>query len=345
MNWSDGYQYCISGTTIPSSFKTSITQTGAGAYSNLIDGNYYVPSNSNYLGPVWNSKPSGNFLMVSVYFCNSSAFTEGNRVRYEGGSVITYKYINGTPSNIYDYNTSTLQYSDLRYFCSKSGNTGRVELSPNTDGTITLPFSCSYFFVVQTVSTTPAASTYWYPTMMGSLYSYFPDSTDTVTAIENQTEEIVSTEGSDSVAGDGQVGPQVEQIEGLGIWESLAGIEEQLSEAISTQDVDGTVVFPGLNLMGFTMPQYSVDVLAMLPIPVDTLRGFVTFVFVVWYIRYMYALVQDIFGLRWAGVEQPLYDVASPTLNGTGNYGLQGSGGYSGTYHKRGNADRWGLVE
>lgn len=243
-----------------------------------------------------------------------------NSVEYDNKGAWDYNGGTGTADRVYVW------YSNSRY-----ANNAKLANYDSTLGFYEIPETARYLYVSFRLRwrDTPTASEKQYRIYYENrLHMYWQvignDTISTNNTIDNQTDTLMNTDGSDTIVTTTSLDGQVEQIEGISLWESLEGIGEQLKQAVTTTESDTTVVFPAFSLMGFSLPTATVDIWQYSPIPQNTVRGFLTFVFVVWYIRYMYALIEQIFALRFYGYDGEMYDLGSEVRNGSAdsNWGL-----------------------
>lgn len=161
---------------------------------------------------------------------------------------------------------------------------------------------------IVTNSNNPPTNKYYYGTL--ALYVDLPD-TGLQTLIDNQTEELgaqtqnqtdtlMDTTGSDTLL-DGPVQQVNDMYENLDTVRLIGEVGNQLKESVNTTEEDGTVTFPGLSLMGFTIQSQVVDVWDYLPDLKEETRWATTLVFVILFIHHMFGLIDQIFGLQYYG--------------------------------------------
>ena len=84
--------------------------------------------------------------------------------------------------------------------------------------------------------------------------------------------------------------------EDMPVVEQLGEIGGEIKDAVFSQDESAVVSFPGLSLMGFSIPAASVDVWEFFPTVHDMVRDITTFLFVAAFLRYLHDLADGIFG-------------------------------------------------
>lgn len=269
---------------MPSTFKVSpFVTSGKTGYSSIIRGSYLYGSASTYNGPVYNSKPSSGFSVV--YFASSGAgFAEGNRVSVEMDSALSYHASgSASPTSFGDYEIKRLSVSGIRFFVSKDGNVDTTEVFPQSDGTFVMPFDAVYFFVTYRVGGSIDGSL-WYPSTSNVYIRYYvPDEIDEVEAIQDQTTDLMGTSGSDGIAGDVlDIGTDI--VQGADFVQQTASFVGGAVDAVASAEPDGTVAFPGISLMGFSIPAQNVSVTAGLsPDLLEMIRtGVTVVVFIAW---------------------------------------------------------------
>lgn len=121
--------------------------------------------------------------------------------------------------------------------------------------------------------------------------------TDTIaTQTETQTNQLKDTTGSNSI-----VGPATTQgqnvFENLSLVTTMEGAFDNINQAISTQDSDTGIPFPGMQMAGFVIPSYNVDPTQMMPEIMPYVKGMLTFVFCCAFLSHIVHLIQAIFGI------------------------------------------------
>lgn len=133
----------------------------------------------------------------------------------------------------------------------------------------------------------------------------------TTNAINQQTQQLMSTEGSDSIAS-GAVEDAQEGLENVSIKNFAEEFESGLSQGVTTQEVDGTFVFPGLQLSGFSIPTVSVRPMALLPTNLQSLvRMFVTFVVCAACVRTCIETIENILGIDHSRTQVSIQSLSS----------------------------------
>lgn len=130
---------------------------------------------------------------------------------------------------------------------------------------------------------------------------------------QEQTETLVSTNGSNGIVS-GVADSGITQVENLSLAQAATHLSEHMVSTMNTSEEDSTVVFPGLNLMGFTIPAAEIDVWDYFPVLHTPVRVIVTFIFCTYFIRHIIGLLDLIFGIAsYVTEEVPDYEVPQTT--------------------------------
>lgn len=124
---------------------------------------------------------------------------------------------------------------------------------------------------------------------------------DTIaTQTEAQTEQLMDTTGSDSVATQ-QVTQGQQVFENLNFVTGINQALNNMQSAIVSQDVNTGVPFPGIQMAGFNIPAETIDPTTMMPEIMPYVRTVLTFVFCAAFISHIIHLIQAIFGITEYG--------------------------------------------
>lgn len=299
-NSSTCYEYVVD--SLPSSFKVAPVNTKYTAMSNLAASKSYYTDSTSSIGPAFNTVPSGSAYLVRMKNIANGTLAEGNRIALSGLENVDIGYTTAASPSIEVsssyYKYRTFNATQYRYWVSASGNSNLTEIFPNEKGVFVMPFTAQYIFVTCYVSFNNMSSyTYWFVDAGFTVSYERPEDQNEVAAINDQTETLTSTEGSDTVTGDA-VGDATGQIEGLQIFGLGESIAQGVSDAITTQEVDGSVTFPGMSLAGFVVPSVSVRPMELAPESLrPVIRLMVTFVFCAAFVSHIVQLLHAIFGI------------------------------------------------
>lgn len=112
-----------------------------------------------------------------------------------------------------------------------------------------------------------------------------------------QTDTMMSTTGSDTIVSN-VADTGVQQVQSLAIVDLAGTLGEQLKTAMNTTESDTTIVFPGLNLMGFSIQPDEIDVWEFMPSLQQPVRLMVTFVFCAAFVSHIIGMVHQIFDIH-----------------------------------------------
>lgn len=287
--------------TLPSSFKVA-PSNGNTAYSNLIDGTFYWAGSTTAKGPCWNTVPSGNAYLIRMHNLPTGALAKDNVIQLDMIGVVGINATTATSPANSDWSI-TRQYNatNYRYWVSKSGNNGLTEIFPNDEGVFVMPFDAQYIFVTSFVSfNTMSSFKFWFvPDTYGfAVLTERPEDQNEVAAINDQTTQLKDTTGSDTVAGDAVTDAQ-QQVNDIPIVNILDTFTTGVQQQVNTQEVDGTVTFPGMQMAGFTVPQAVIRPMSLVSEDMQTIiRTMVTFVFVQAFLRHLFHLIDVIFVIQ-----------------------------------------------
>lgn len=116
-------------------------------------------------------------------------------------------------------------------------------------------------------------------------------------SIRNQTEQLMSTDGSSDLVGDVTDGGTT-QVQQLPIAQVVTQMSGQFDGILNENEADGTIPFPGLSFQGFVIPATNIDVVSMVPADIMAMiRNAVTLVFVIMFVHHIINLFHAIFGI------------------------------------------------
>lgn len=119
---------------------------------------------------------------------------------------------------------------------------------------------------------------------------------------EQQTETLMDTTGSDSVMDTENMDDYRRFYNQLGPVGQLSEVANQLRLATNTTVTNDVVLFPGISLMGFSIPAQQVSISDKMLGLVERIRWITTFCFVAMFIRYLRAFVAAVFGTEEIGL-------------------------------------------
>ena len=306
-NATGSYTYVTSSVSVGSLKVGPLVQEGLTGYGSLIRGGNYTNSTTGSKNSAYNTKPTGNVYVV--YMLNRpNNLAKGSKVVATGAIGWLHTNSSTEPTSSSSWQLKQCTVSEVRYFVSDSNNGNQTEVFLDKTGALKLPYSANYLFCVTRLNnfqSVISGAALWYPDADFQFKYELPSDQNEVAAIESQTQTLTDTSGSDSVTND--VASQTnQQIQGLDMFDVTHQISEGIGNAITTQETDTSVTFPGMSLAGFSLPSASIDPLELVPEHKDTIRLMVTFIFCSAFISHIYSLVQAIFGI-WeygAGVEE-----------------------------------------
>lgn len=319
------YEYVSA--TLPTTFKVAPTN-GNTACTNLINGDVYWTGSSSAKGPCWNTVPSGTQYLVRMHSVSSGALAEGNVIQVQMNGFVR---INATTNSSPSYETWTISRSlnatNYRYWVSKSGNTDTTEIFPNENGVFVMPFTAQYFFVTCSIpfGSSMSSYTYWYiDTSSGlTLLTERPEDQNEVAAINDQTTALKDTTGSDTVTGD-TVSTTQQRVQQFPLIQMVDQFTTGIQQQVVSQDVDGTVTFPGMSLADFTIPAVTVRPMELVPEDLQNpIRMMVTFIFVQAFIRHIFWVIEAVFVIQNYGtldVGMDTYDMGPRVKSWSSDY-------------------------
>lgn len=116
------------------------------------------------------------------------------------------------------------------------------------------------------------------------------------TGQQEQTETLMDTNGSGSITS-GAISQGESIYENFSVNQLVDTVSGDIRQAVYSTDSDSTVTFPGMSLMGFTIPSVSIDPMTQLPVIADTVKLIVTFTFSAAFLRHIIELLHAIFGI------------------------------------------------
>ena len=122
------------------------------------------------------------------------------------------------------------------------------------------------------------------------------------TGQQEQTETLMDTNGSDDVMDSENMDAYRRFYDQLGPVGQLTEVANQLRNATNTTVTSDIVLFPGISLMGFSIPAQQVTITDKMLGLVERIRWITTFCFVAMFIRYLRAFVAAVFGTEEIGL-------------------------------------------
>lgn len=122
------------------------------------------------------------------------------------------------------------------------------------------------------------------------------------TGQQEQTETLMDTTGSNSVMDTENMDAYRRFYNQLGPVGQLTEVANQLRTATNTTVASDIVLFPGISLMGFSIPAQQVTITDKMLGLVERIRWITTFCFVAMFIRYLRAFVAAVFGTEEIGL-------------------------------------------
>lgn len=296
-------EYSYVSTTQPTSFKVSPLASAPAGYANLVPVGSLYGATSTTNKVAFNTAPSASAYLVRMKNIGGGQLAEGNVINLTGLGVVQIAYTTVASPSTSDYGYKSVDATEYRYFVSRSGNTDTTEIYPNDMGVFVMPFTAQYLFVTCKVSFSGMTSyKYWNVFNSMTVSTERPEDQNEVAAINDQTEQFMSTEGADTSASD-VVAPTVEEVQKLDVFSFLTEMSKSVEETVTTQDEDSTAVFPGFEFKGFKLEAQTIDPMALLPDELQTVvRLMVTFVFCTAFVSHITHLVQAIFGIYEYGL-------------------------------------------
>lgn len=312
--------------TMPTTFKVSPTNSNT-ACTNLIDGDLYWSGSTSAKGPCWNTVPSSSAYLIRMQNVSNGSLAKDNVIQLDMTGFVGISATTATSPSSSDWKVNrTLNATQYRYWVSKSGNTGLTEIFPNENGVFIMPFNAQYFFVTCYVSFSSMSNyKFWYisDTYGFGVMTERPEDQNEVAAINDQTTQLKDTTGSDTVAGD-TVSQTTQQIQQFPIVQMVEDFTTGIQQQIVSQDVDGTVTFPGMLMAGVTIPAATIRPMELVPEDLrNPIRMMVTFIFVQAFIRHIFWVIEAIFVIQEYGtldVGMDSYDMGPRIKNWSASY-------------------------
>lgn len=166
-----------------------------------------------------------------------------------------------------------------------------------TNGNVTIPTGASYLYILcRTSSAIADTNVVGFDTLPKILVDMSSSSTSTI--VQNQTQQLMSTNGSDNVVTNVQ-NQYTQQVEGLPLFQFMEDTEEGWANSIQTTESDTVVPFPGISFQGFTLPAMNVDVMGYVPESLKTpIRMFLTFIFCSLFVNNLIDLSHAVFEIK-----------------------------------------------
>lgn len=240
--------------------------------------------------------PSGDKVAFVVFENGNNWITSGTKFRFQVGTSVTF-------GDYGSQNQSVCNTRSRKYY-ARNGTTWN-EIQPGTDGVFSLSYSPTWLgvaFVVEDVPSTSGYNQYVSTSIPDKrLLVEIPDPTFQST-IEDQTQELTSTEGSNTVGSDA-VSSGVQQYEALPIISLVGQTLDGFQQTLNTQEQDGTIAFPGLQMSGFVVPTVTVDPMSLVSEDMQMIiRTMLTFVFCSAFLAHIIRLAEAVFGIAEYGV-------------------------------------------
>lgn len=122
------------------------------------------------------------------------------------------------------------------------------------------------------------------------------------TGQQEQTDTLMDTTGSNDVMDTENMDDYRRFYDQLGPVGQLSEVANQLRNATNTTVTSDIVLFPGISLMGFSIPAQQVTITDKMLGLVERIRWITTFCFVAMFIRYLRAFVAAVFGTEEIGL-------------------------------------------
>lgn len=274
------------------------------------DGAYGSPAGLN------NNKTA--YVMASV---SSGALTQGMQFRLAP----TFGNLTCTDSTVSAGVKVGLSPTQYKYYGRRSGGSW-IELTPS-NGLFTAPYQLTLVAVACNARGSGNANGYAKVYGFGLLlsvytYSQQPDvvsaieeQTQVITSVtENQTEELKDTTGSGTIAS-GALSQGQDMYQNFSVNQLVDTVSGDIRQAVYSTDSDSAVTFPGMTLMGFTIPSVSIDPMTQLPVIADTVRLIVTFTFSAAFLRHIIELLHAIFGIYDYGDSAEMFGDSEKSSN------------------------------
>lgn len=273
--WEDASSLTLYNFTSATSVSSSVLRTSPIATS-ATDSIGFLRSGSLSRYPV-GVIPSGDKVAFVVFENGNGWITSGTKFRFQVGSSVSFGDFGGQ-------NGAECTTRNRRYYARNGSNW--VEITPGHDGVFSLAYSPSWLAVAFVVEDVPSTSGYNQYVMTTIPYRHLlveiPDPTFQST-IEDQTEELTSTQGSGNIV-DSVVSSGEDIAGGLGFVTQTAQFTGGVFDAFADADATSGITFPGISLMGFSIPSQTVSFTGYFSQAIeDTIRAFVTMVcFIAW---------------------------------------------------------------
>lgn len=308
--WVEGgrsaYAYCVNTTNIASSgIKVSPIQTNIGKYAatTIISPGYYYESTTGgttyKYGQAWNTVPD-NITLVRFASFGGGNLPTGRRIEINCPGTVKVNYTaSAIPAGIGSYMYKTITCTDFRYYVSGSGNTGKTRIYPDSSGSFTMPIDAQYVFVTCQISLGVSGVQLWNISDDSSMFGVSferPEDQNEVAAINDQTETLTNTDGSDTVTTD-VTGQYTQDVENLDLFQLVNETFQTIQNGVSSQEQNGVVAFPGMSFQGFTLPAANVDPTSFMPSIMPHVKLVLTFVFCAAFVSHIVELLHALFGI------------------------------------------------
>lgn len=267
----DEMRYWYNGSTPPSTLKVSPIYSVAGShgYADIIFGSpRYQSTSGTWRGTAWNTVPSTTSpVLIRLKSIDGGQLANGQRFMLGDTGQYLINYTNlTTPTGSSDYSETRLNGSNFHYYVSKSGNSNKTEIFPDSHGTFTAPFDVQYVFIVSNVNLSVISSAkFWYVYHDFSIMIERPEDQNEVAAINDQTDTLTENTHEqtdtlmDTTGSNGIVGPAQNQggqiAHGISFVDQTGQFLQGAVNAFNTASADSGLQFPGLTIMGYTIIQ------------------------------------------------------------------------------------------
>ena len=315
-NVTQHHYWCLSFTDFTSFGTSDLSINPVSSTSASLD--QLLMTDSAYGNPSGLTSSKTLYVVASV---SSGSLTQGMKFRMQPvfGSLL------GTDGTIAQGTNIPVTPTVYKYYGRRSGGSW-YELTP-TNGMFTAPYQLTFVAVACNARGCQGgngyAKLYGFSNSLGVLvYSQQPDvvsaideQTQVITSVtDNQTEELKDTTGSGSIAS-GAISQGESIYENFSVNQLVDTVSGDIRQAVYSTDSDSAVTFPGMSLMGFTIPSVSIDPMTQLPVIADTVKLIVTFTFSAAFLRHIIELLHAIFGIYDYGDSTEMFGDSEKSSN------------------------------
>lgn len=290
------YAYCVNSSSAGTLKVTPVQSTyGKYSYGTIIQADTYYRSSSGYS---WSSKPSASPCTLVRFISDGGGhMSEGNKILCTAeGNVYVYSTSVSSPTAS-DYSGYYITANNYHYYVSKSGNADVTEVFPDSTGAFVMPFNAQYFFVTcNLVNLSAASGSIWTVQSEFTLSYEQPSDQNEVAAINNQTQQMMDTTGSDTVSGDAITQGQ-QLVQGMNFITQTGSFVSGVVDTFANTEPSTGLQFPGLTIMGHTILQpQMVNFLGYLGTDIEnTIKTGITIVFFLAWVNGLRGLYHKIF--------------------------------------------------